>query len=58
MMAREGFTLLLGVTGLAAATFAAALRFRSWAIWLAAFGVTIAALWVAWIIRPGSGAAA
>lgn len=56
MMAREGFSLLLGATGLAAMTFAAALRFRSWAIWLTAFGLIVVALLVAWFIRPGSGA--
>ncbi len=53
--AREGYALLLGATGLAAVAFAAALRLRNWPLWLTAFGLTIAALVVAWMIRPAIG---
>jgi len=58
MFTREGVPLLLGTAAVAALTFAAALRMRSWPLWLAAFGVTVAALWVAWYFRdPAQGAA-
>lgn len=55
MFAREGYPLLLGTVGLAALTFAAALRFRSWPLWLAGFALTIVALVVAWIYRTSVG---
>lgn len=51
MFAREGYPFILGATAIAVALFAAALRFRSWPLWLGAFVVTILALWVAWFFR-------
>ena len=38
----------------AAATYALALNRRSWPLWLVAFGLTIATLWIAYFFRePG-----
>lgn len=51
MFAREGYPFMFGAAALAALTYAAALRFRSWPLWLAAFVLTIIALWVAWFFR-------
>jgi len=51
MFAREGYPFIVGAAGLAALTFAAALRLRSWPLWLVAFLLTIVALWVAWFFR-------
>ena len=51
MFAREGYPFIIGAAALAALLFAAALRMRSWPLWLAAFLVTILALWVAWFVR-------
>lgn len=55
MFAREGYPLLLGAAGLAALTFTAALRFRSWPWWLAGYVLTLAALVVAWVYRTSVG---
>ena len=55
MFAREGYSLLLSAAGLAVLTFAAALRFRSWPLWLAGFFLTIVALVVAWVYRTPVG---
>jgi hypothetical protein len=44
----EGSSLLLGVTLVAVLLYAAALKLRSWPLWLAAFACTLAALVVAW----------
>lgn len=55
MFAREGYPLLLGAAGMAALTFAAALRFRSWPWWLAGYALTLAALVVAWVYRTSVG---
>jgi len=55
MFAREGYPLLLSATGLAVLTFAAALRFRSWPMWLAGFVLTLVALSVAWVYRTPLG---
>ncbi|MBL0172504.1 MAG: phosphatidylserine decarboxylase family protein [Gemmatimonadaceae bacterium] len=51
MFAREGYPFIVGAAALAALTFAAALRLRSWPLWLVAFLLTIVALWVAWFFR-------
>lgn len=51
MFAREGYPFIIGAAALAALLFAAALRMRSWPLWLAAFLVTVIALWVAWFFR-------
>ncbi len=55
MFAREGYPLLLSATGLAVLTFAAALRGRSWPLWLAGFVLTLVALLVAWAFRTSVG---
>ncbi len=55
MLAREGYPLLLSAAGLAVLTFAAALRFRSWPLWLAGFVLTLVALGVAWVYRSPVG---
>ncbi len=51
MFAREGYPFIIGAAALAALLFAAALRTRSWPLWLTAFFVTVIALWVAWFFR-------
>ena len=51
MFAREGYPFIVGSAILAAVVFGAALRFRSWPLWLAAFVLTIIALWVCWFFR-------
>jgi phosphatidylserine decarboxylase len=51
MFAREGYPFIVGAAALAALTFAAALRLRSWPLWLVAFVLTVVALWVAWFFR-------
>jgi phosphatidylserine decarboxylase len=51
MFAREGYPFIAGAAALAALTFAAALKLRSWPLWLVAFLLTIIALWVAWFFR-------
>ncbi|MEQ1692454.1 MAG: phosphatidylserine decarboxylase family protein [Gemmatimonas sp.] len=51
MFAREGYPFIVGAAAIAALTFAAALRMRSWPLWLVAFLLTIVALWVAWFFR-------
>ncbi|GEM_PF-1405753 len=51
MFAREGYPFILGAAALAAVTFALALRMRSWQLWLVAFVLTVASLWVAWSFR-------
>jgi len=51
MFAREGYPFMFGSAGIAALCFLAALRFRSWPLWLAAFLLTVIALWVAWFFR-------
>ena len=51
MFAREGYPFMIGAAALAALTFAAALRMRSWPLWLLAFALTVIALWVAWFFR-------
>jgi len=51
MFAREGYPFILGAAALAAITFAMALRWRSWPLWLVAILLTIVALWVAWFFR-------
>jgi phosphatidylserine decarboxylase len=49
--AREGYPFIAIATLLAAAAFALALRLRSWPLWLAAFVLTIVAIWVAYFFR-------
>lgn len=51
MPARAGYPYLIGAILIAAVTFAAALRFRSWPIWLMAFALTVLTLAVAWMVR-------
>lgn len=51
MLAREGYPMMLAVVGLAVLLFAAALRLRSWPLWLSAFVVTVLALCMAWALR-------
>ena len=51
MLPRDAYPYLLGTVALAVVLFAAALRLRSWPIWLLAFVVTIVALWTAWFFR-------
>jgi hypothetical protein len=55
MFAREGYPLLLGAAALAALTFSAALRLRSWSWWLAGYVLTLVALAVAWVYRAPAG---
>ena len=57
--AREGLPLIAIAALVAAGTYALALNRRSWPLWLLAFALTIAALWVAYFFsdprrpRPG-----
>ncbi len=51
MFVREGIPFMLGSALVAAAVFVAALRFRSWPLWLAAFALTILSLCVSWTFR-------
>jgi hypothetical protein len=55
--AREGLPLIAIAALIAAGTYALALNRRSWSLWLLAFALTIAALWVAYFFsdpaRPG-----
>lgn len=44
--------IMFGVLAIALIVLGAALRWRSWPLWLGAFGVTIVALWVTWYFRP------
>jgi 4-amino-4-deoxy-L-arabinose transferase-like glycosyltransferase len=46
--AREGLPLIVIAALVAAGTYALALNRRSWPLWLLAFALTIAALWVAY----------
>jgi len=48
---REAYPLLITAVVLAALTFALALRVRSWPIWLAAYGLLILSLIIAWFAR-------
>ena len=47
--AREGLPLIAIAALVAAGTYALALNRRSWPLWLLAFALTIAALWVAYV---------
>lgn len=51
MFLREGLPAILGVTALALLLFGAALRFRSWPLWLTGFAANVVAIWVAWFFR-------
>lgn len=51
MMIREGYPIVLSATALAAVLFAAALRLRSWSVWLAALAATVTTLVIAWRYR-------
>ena len=51
MYPREAYPYLLGTVALAVLLYAAALRMRSWPIWLLAFAMTIGALCAAWYLR-------
>ncbi len=46
--AREGLPLIAIAALVTAATYALALNRRSWPLWLIAFGLTIASLWIAY----------
>jgi hypothetical protein len=52
-IAPEGVPILLGLTALAVIAFGLSLRLRSWPLWLAAFGLLVSALLVAWGFRHG-----
>jgi phosphatidylserine decarboxylase len=49
--AREGLVFIAIAALLATGTYALALSRRSWALWLAAFALTLVALWVAYFFR-------
>jgi hypothetical protein len=49
--APEGYPFIIAATVLAVITYGLALRLRSWPLWLAAFGFTVAALLCSWIFR-------
>jgi phosphatidylserine decarboxylase len=49
--AREGYPFIIGSFAIAAALYAAAVRYRAWPLWFAAFVFTILALWVAYFFR-------
>ena len=51
MFAREGYPFMLGAAALAIAVFAAALKMRSWPLWLLAFVISVIALSTAWYFR-------
>ncbi len=55
MFTRDGYPYIVGAAALAALTFAAALRLRSWPLWLVAFTLTVVALTVAWCYRMPTG---
>lgn len=44
-------SLTIGVLAVALLLLVAALRWRSWPLWLGAFGVALVALWVIWYFR-------
>ncbi len=50
-VARDGVSLVLVATILAAGTFALALKLRSWSVWLAAFVLLLVALTFAWTTK-------
>ncbi|MDQ8159308.1 MAG: hypothetical protein P3B76_01470 [Gemmatimonadota bacterium] len=54
---RDGVGVLLGASGLTVLTYALALRLRNWAVWLAAFAITLCTL-VGWWTQRGSVGAA
>jgi phosphatidylserine decarboxylase len=49
--AREGLVFIAGAALIAAGTFGVAVGRRSWPLWLAAFALTLVALWVAYFFR-------
>jgi hypothetical protein len=54
MLGGEGASLMLGTVALGVLLFALALKMRSWALWLLAFTVLVAAIGMAWVSRAGS----
>lgn len=58
MFRSEGYLFIAVVATLAAAVFAAALRLRSWALWLVAFVLTVGTVLAAWWFRAPIDAAA
>jgi hypothetical protein len=48
---REGYPVMLSATALTIVLFAAALRLRSWSMWLTAFAATVATLVISWWAR-------
>ena len=50
--------MLLGASGLTVLMYALALRLRNWAVWLAAFAVTVGTLVWWWTQRGNVGSAA
>jgi len=51
VLALNGQLAFLGALALSSVTFAAALRRRSWPLWLLAFGFAVGSLVVAWSSR-------
>lgn len=51
MFAREGYPAILGATTAVVVLFAAALRLRSWSVWLLALAATVVTLVIAWSYR-------
>ncbi len=51
MFRSDGYLVVVAGTVVAAAIFAAALRLRSWPLWLLAFLLTVGTLLAAWWLR-------
>ncbi len=51
---REAYPLLITAVVLAVLTFGLALRVRSWPMWLAAYGLLVLALVIAWFARSSA----
>ncbi len=51
MLMREGYSAMLSSTAMAVVLFAAALRLRSWSMWLTALAATVTTLVIAWWYR-------
>jgi hypothetical protein len=51
MFVREGYPVILGATTAVVLLFAAALRLRSWSVWLMALAATVGTLVISWRYR-------
>lgn len=51
MIVREGYPVILGAMTAAVVLFAAALRLRSWPVWLMALAATVGTLIISWRYR-------